>query len=356
MSKKRRIFDIDFDLDDVAAPETKSVSNPAIEPEMQRRGPMATAIAEAAGATAERQAAEAAIRAENDALAHEYVGLKKQGLVTARIPIDQVVFTKLIRDRAGDRDEDIDELKSSIRDIGLSNPIRVEMVDGQYELIQGFRRLTAFRELNAEYPDGGFDVIPAVMNARGENNATLYRRMVDENLVRRDVSFGELAQLAIYYGQANPAITSASDAVDELFQSASRQKRGHIRSFVRLLKMVDLAYVQEVSRNMGQQLLKKLEADAGQVGALRDVLAKHPYRSGADEVALLQAFLDQRETKPKPAVRPSGKTTFRVSSPKGAAKCLATDGRLELRMQYDFSSMPREQLESAVARFLADLE
>ncbi|WP_237168344.1 ParB N-terminal domain-containing protein [Paracoccus shandongensis] len=40
------------------------------------------------------------------------------------------------------------ELVQSIRDIGLSNPIRVEPGrEGRYELIQGWRRLTAYRKL-----------------------------------------------------------------------------------------------------------------------------------------------------------------------------------------------------------------
>ena len=42
---------------------------------------------------------------------------------------------------------ELEELKDSIRNIGLSNPIRVEQSGGRYELVQGMRRLTAFREL-----------------------------------------------------------------------------------------------------------------------------------------------------------------------------------------------------------------
>lgn len=353
MSKKRRIFDIDVDLDaEIGMPplETKS----AIQPD--RRGPMATAISETAEAYGERQSAEHAIRAENDALAHEYVELKRQGLVTARIPLDRIDAAKLQRDRVGDRDPDIDELKASIRDIGLSNPIRVEMNSGRYELIQGFRRLTAYRELHAENPEGGFDVIPAVMNARGEGNAVLYRRMVDENLVRRDITFGELAQLARTYARLNPSMKSVDQAVDDLYQSASRQKRGHIRTFVRLLDLADIRHVQALSRNMGQEVLKKLESRDDQPTLLADMLARIPHRGAEEEQAILKAYLDHRDVKAKPAVKPSGKTTFRIQGPTGAAKCTAADGRLELRMTRDFSAVPREKLEQAVSDFLAALD
>ncbi len=61
----RRAFDIDM-------PETAKAGAPTPRATMigePRRGPMATAIAETSLAVGERQAEEAAIRAENDALA-----------------------------------------------------------------------------------------------------------------------------------------------------------------------------------------------------------------------------------------------------------------------------------------------
>ena len=132
---KRRVFDIDFD--DSAVPAGTEDAPEA------RRGPMAAAISENAAALSERQQAEAAIRAENDRLAHEYVALKKNGQIVARVALEEIRADKLIRDRTPDRDPDLDELKASIRAVGLSNPIHVEEVADGYELIQGFRRLSA---------------------------------------------------------------------------------------------------------------------------------------------------------------------------------------------------------------------
>ncbi|MFK7752394.1 MAG: ParB N-terminal domain-containing protein, partial [Sedimentitalea sp.] len=152
MTKKRRIFDIAFE--DVETP-VPAGTEPA------RRGPMAAAITENAEALAARQTAETAIRAENDALAHELVRLKKAGLVTDLIPLDSVMATKLTRDRLAERDDQIDELKASIQALGLSNPIRVEQAGDGYELIQGYRRLTAYRELLADTKDPIYATIPA---------------------------------------------------------------------------------------------------------------------------------------------------------------------------------------------------
>ena len=165
MAKKRSVFDINFELEDEEdaagfpagnqrAPETKSLdvsAQPRItDLSAPRRGPMASAIAETADATAERAEAEAAIRAENDALAHEHVRLKKLGLITDLIQTADVLTSKLTRDRSANLDPELAELKESIKAVGLSNPIRVEQTSDGFELIQGFRRLAAFRELAEE--------------------------------------------------------------------------------------------------------------------------------------------------------------------------------------------------------------
>ena len=166
MSKRRRVFDIDMPEEETfpagkveAAPETKSLP--------LRRGPMATAIGENSQALRERKQLEQAIRAENDALAEEHVRLKKQGLIVDMIPLDAIDAAKLSRDRATAPDMELEELKDSIRAIGLSNPIRVEpRPDGRYELVQGMRRLSAFRELRAERGEA-FAKIPAGLVAQG---------------------------------------------------------------------------------------------------------------------------------------------------------------------------------------------
>lgn len=350
MSKKRRVFDIDFEEVETAVPAGTAET---------RRGPMATAITENADALAERQSAEAAIRAENDALAHEHVRLKKAGLITDLIPLDQVRTEKLTRDRVAGRDDEIDELKASIRDIGLSNPIRVEKLEQGYELIQGYRRLMAFRELHDETGDAAYALIPAGINASGEHIQQLYRRMVDENLVRRGVSFGEMAQLAIAYRAQDPTIESYDRAVEVLYASSGRQRRSYIKLFVRLIQQTgdSLHYVEAVPRALGLALLKRLEEDPDQCEILQQVLAKHPERSVAQEQNLLSGFLSQkRMSKPKSEAQKTAKTTFRMIRPEGTAKCTAADGRIELQLERDFSGLERKRLEAAVRAFFDTLD
>jgi ParB family chromosome partitioning protein len=358
MSKKKRVFDINFD--DVG--ENQEAVVPAGTPE-GRRGPMAAAITENAEALNARQAAETAIRAENDALAHEHVRLKKAGLITDLIPLGSVLTTKLARDRAPGRDAEIDELKRSIAQIGLSNPIRVEPVEGGYELIQGFRRFTAFQELFAETGEEKFANIPAGINAKGEDMLRLYRRMVDENMVRRGVSFGEMAQLAINYRNQEPDLESYDQAVELLYASAGRQKRSYIKHFVRLLAEMSgaLRYVDRVPRALGLAVVKKLDEVPDSKSILKDLLAAEMDRTPEQELDVLKAYLvevakNRDRNRAGAAVARKAKTTFRLARPEGEAKCTVADGRLELRLARDFSGVERKKLEAAVAAFLTALD
>lgn len=356
---KRRIFDIDFPDGDLPQPAPQAEA---------RRGPMAAAIVENAEALRERHTAEAAIRAENDALAHEHVRLKKLGLIVDLVPLGAIAVSKLTRDRSAQRDPELDELKDSIRAIGLSNPIRVEQSEGGYQLIQGFRRLAAYRELLAETGDADrYGRIPAGLVAKGETLEGLYRRMVDENLVRRDISFAEMAGLArAYLADPQTGADSIDHAISTLFGSAGRQKRIYIRNFVALLDRIGpaLAFPEAMPRALGLSLLKRIEREPGFAASVQRALQSQPERTEEQELAVLRKMADgQGEGMPDTAARiaagpanPGAKTSLRVVRGADVARCVATDGRVELRMDRDFSAIDRHRLEEAVEAFLAALD
>ncbi|SEW37922.1 chromosome partitioning protein, ParB family [Aliiroseovarius sediminilitoris] len=355
---KRRVFDIDF-------PETDTpAAAPPAEPVVEhRRGPMASAISENAAALEERKAVEASIRAENDRLAHEHVRLKKAGLITDLIPLTAIRADKLTRDRKPGRDEDLDELKASIRDVGLSNPIRIEQVgEGVYELVQGFRRLTAFQELYDETGDDAFARIPAGLIAHGEELELLYRRMVDENLVRRDISFAEMAELARGY-VADPE-TSAQDsdeALTALFGSLSRQKRSYIKHFMVLLDAIGshLKFPEAIPRALGLSLEKRLVSEPGLAAKVRSALAAAFVSTPDAELAVLREHATPAPLPKKPATaKPVGaaKTTFRQDVKGGTVRCAASEGRIEMRIARDFSNVDRHRLEDAVKAFFQELD
>ncbi|MCA0922652.1 ParB/RepB/Spo0J family partition protein [Pseudooceanicola nanhaiensis] len=396
MSRKRRIFDISMPEEDstpsaapaaepAPAPEPEAKAEPdpqtfpagkvapAEAPRAARRGPMATAIGETADSLRERREVEARIRAENDRLAHEHVRLKRLGLVVDLLPLDAIHTSKLVRDRAAGPDEELGELRDSIRALGLSNPIRVEEAEGgRYELIQGFRRLSAYRALLEETGDESYATIPAAITPKGEGLDALYRRMVDENLVRKDISFAEMAQLAIDYAADPETATSDADkAVAELFKSAGYQKRSYIRSFIRVIAAIgpQLQFAPEIPRALGLALAARLEEVEGLAGAIAEALGPLDNRSVKEELEVLRRFAGLTApaeghvpparagvATPKPAASGKAKTSFQFDRREGRAKCTAANGRLELRLDRDFSTIDRRKLEQAVRKMLDQLD
>lgn len=363
MSRKRRMFDID--LPDEPAAE----AGPRISSLGERRGPMASAVRETADSLRSRSEAEQEIRAENDALAHDFVERKSQGLVLERIPLDQIHTRKLTRDRRTVAPEALDELKASISEIGLSNPVQLERVSDGFELVQGLRRLTAYRGLDRDHPEAGYDAIAAVVLEPGESLEILYRRMVDENLVRSDISFAEMARLAQNYA-ADPA-TDAADldaAVDVLYATVAKQKRSYIRAFARLLSVLEkhLEFPEAIPRALGLSVRKRIEAEPESLAGLQRSLASAVKSDSEAELKLLRNYAEGAEGQgaaPFPAgnrTRQSkqdrkARTTFQVRGAQGTAKCTASQGRLEIQLDEDFSAIDRRKLEKAVADLLSGL-
>ena len=94
--------------------------------------------------------------------------LKQAGLITRLVDIASVRAELLPLDRKAVPDSEIDEFKASIRDIGLSNPIQVLETDDGYALVQGYRRVTAFRELYKEAGENRISKIPVGITTKTE--------------------------------------------------------------------------------------------------------------------------------------------------------------------------------------------
>lgn len=346
MSKPSK-FDLDLD------PEGSDANSKAKRP---RRSPMAAAVRENVESVDEWRDTEDAIRAENDALAHEFVRLRNEGFVVALIPLNAISTTKLTRDRKEDpNDNELDDLIASIADLGLSNPIRLEDIgDGKYELIQGFRRLNAYRKLNK-------DTIPAAVVPAGTDLITQYREMVDENLIRKDISFAEMAALASNYAaDSRNKCPDVDEAIDRIFKSASKQKRGHIRNFAKFIDLTDGSLIdpREVSRNTGLAVLKAVENDAAILEPLVSAL-KSVDSIGAQNEVLSSVIANvpagtTGTTRRKKEVR--AKTTLKFEADGRILKCIAGNDRFEIGGKFDFSSVERPRLERAIKAFFSALE
>ena len=364
MSRKRRTFDIDLPDD--------AINEPVLETKSATRGPMATAIGENADALKARKEAADAIRQENDALAHELVALREAGHVVAFIPLEEVHTSMLVRDRMPGEDEELEELVTSIRELGLSNPIRVmERPDGAgYELVQGFRRWSAYKTLSADKVSGDWSKIPALVMKGDTDIEGLYRRMVDENVIRKDLSFAEMAYAAQNFAaDKQTEAGTLKDAVAALFQSAPYSKRNYIRTFAFLLDELSgfLQYPTKIPRALGINLAKELKANPAAIEVLKDTLEDAGERTAEQEQEILQYFatngspgLDEelpfevaKEQRPKKTA--NTKTTFHIKSRAGQVKCTAAQGRLEIKVDRDFSSIDRARLEQAVADLIDGL-
>jgi len=306
----------------------------------------------------------------HQALAQEYLGLRNAGLVVEAIPLAELHSDLLVRDRMAGLDADLADLMISLRDIGLSNPVRVQRrLNGQgYDLIQGYRRLEAFRLLLAETGDKQWATIPSLVVPTQDGIAHLYRQMIDENIVRKELSFAEMAIAARNFA-ADPATEAqtVSDAVPVLFQSANYAKRSYIRAFARLLDHIEgcVKFPTAIPRNLGMELLKQIEAKQISKNQIKAALSHWDNRSVSDELGVLKEMTQvaaNEDILPElieqkamtSATIPHDKTTFDLRLPQGQVQCTATLGRLEIRANRNFSRIDRSNIERAVTTLMKD--
>ena len=266
-----------------------------------RLGPMATAVRDAGRANAEIGGHLGVDELATLELAVEMKALREAQLDLRMVGLEQIEESHLQRDRTEIDPDALEELKTSIREQGLALPIRVDLLDdGRYGLNQGRRRLLAFRALHAETGDPRYSRIPALVDKASERESA-YRRMVDENLIREDVSLAELAGLAI--GYAEEASIAPDEAVERLFASANRNRRWTIREFVKLLAAIGdaLRHPKAISRDLGRKLARKI--DGGEAQSIRSALEASPDRSDADEIAILEAVSTGHKSLHEPRAR-----------------------------------------------------
>ncbi|MGI9510697.1 MAG: ParB/RepB/Spo0J family partition protein [Geminicoccaceae bacterium] len=361
MTGRKSRFAIDIADDELGSGSASPSPAPA------RRGPMASAITDNADSLKERRTLEEKIRRENDELAHQHVRLRGLGLVLELIPLDHIDSEKLTRDRSVTIDLELDDLVISIRELGLSNPIRAEKKDDdRYELIQGYRRLEAYRRLWLETKDDRFTKIPVATVPPGDDLDVSYRKMVDENLVRKDISFAEMAELARAYAKdpATPEF-NVDKAVTVLFKATAYQKRSYIRAFAELLESIGdhLKFPQLIPRNLGLDLRRAVDDEIKRTTLIR-LLDQAPTRTASEELDLLRQFAvapgrkDQAEpftAETKEPKKQRSKHSFAFTAPAQSGHCTAAKGRLELRADCDFSSIETQKIEKAIAAFFEAL-
>ena len=115
----------------------------------------------------------------------------------------------------------LEQLASSINELGLIQPITVKENDGKYILISGERRLRAFKKLN-------LDSIPAYI--RKANDQSSLEMALVENIQRRDL---DAIEIAISYKRL---VEELNLSHDEMSKKLGKD-RSTITNYIRLLKL-----------------------------------------------------------------------------------------------------------------------
>lgn len=151
---------------------------------------------------------------------------------THLIPLDAIDADSLPRDRSALDPEALAELCASIKANGLRTPIEIyaprdRRPGDPLGLISGYRRLAAFRQLQAENPaDPAWRAIPAVY--RHVERPQLLQLMVEENDIRAAISPWDQARVAVM--TVPDDFPTVDAAVAALYPAADRQRRARIRA------------------------------------------------------------------------------------------------------------------------------
>jgi len=275
------------------APETKSIpSYPlGVQPVATRRPP----IAQVAG--------DAAAQAALDEVADELHAAKAEGRMVQSIALNRIDVDHLVRDRLVNDADEMSALKASLIARGQQTPIEVvEVGQGRYGLISGWRRLAALKDLHRETGEGQFSQIQALIR-QIDTTSDAYIAMVEENEIRADLSFYERARLASEAVRLG-LYPNTNAAVQALFVRASAAKRSKVGSFVVVHDALGdaLRFPAAIPERLGLALAGALQGERGFGTRLRDALRKTPPESAAAERTTLERAL----RKATPAKPPQG--------------------------------------------------
>lgn len=282
MSKRKRLTPArsDYLEDPAMALETKSVFGLGAR--------QAPPIAHVAG--------ESATQAAFEEVATEMRDARDGGRLVLTLKLGDIDPGYLVRDRIILDDTEMAALRTSLRARGQQTPIEVVDLDnGRYGLISGWRRLTALQALFEETGEARFATVQVLLR-KPETASDAYLAMVEENEIRVGLSYYERARIAARATERGVYPTEKA-ALLGLFASASRAKRSKIRSFLDIYHALDahLRFAASIPERLGLLLSKRLKEDGHTASALIEALTEQSLDSPEAEVAALSAALNEIE-------------------------------------------------------------
>lgn len=144
----------------------------------------------------------------------------KKSYLLNEIEIDKISLNPN-QPRTNFNKKSLDELASSINELGLIQPVTVQKIDENFILISGERRLRAFKQLNKKH-------IPAYI--RTADDQTSLEMALVENIQRRDL---DPIEIAITYQRLTSELKISHD---EMSKRVGKD-RTTITNYIRLLKL-----------------------------------------------------------------------------------------------------------------------
>lgn len=260
-------------------------------------------------------AREASASAAAEELAQTLAEAREKGRMVIEVPLEAVKLDHLVRDRVAVQDDDTQALKDSLRARGQKTPVElVQIGEGRYGLISGWRRCMALRALQAETGEARFGTVLGLLR-QPEDSADAYQSMVEENEIRVGLSYFERARIVAKSVEAGVFETDRA-ALQGLFQSASRPKRSKIGSFLSVVRTLDghLRYPEMIGERLGLALARVLGGDAGAAASMVAALAQGAPGSAEAEQEILQKCVSVSAQKIRQGADKS------VPEPKAASK------------------------------------
>ena len=176
-------------------------------------------------------------------------------------------------------DKELQELASSIRSVGLIQPIAVRpSFAGTYTIVAGERRYRAYQWLAATLPE--FQRIPAIVQDRSDADSALAALI--ENVVREDLNPIERAEAL---RELKKRMNTTWEAVAERVGISVR----HVHFLTGMLKLnaeFRQALTDQSMTEKHARALRKLTADPKGAWQLFEYLKAHPQLTGDEAIAL----------------------------------------------------------------------
>lgn len=204
----------------------------------------------------------------------------------------QIDAHALPRDRLDLDDTALIELKRSIRDIGLRQPIEVwrksdPEAQPPYGLISGLRRLTAHRDL-------GLATIPAFLRQPADVPDAM-AQMIAENEIRTQITPWEKGRILVQ-AITEGIFPTLDTAIPALYPTLDRHRRARLRAIAEVVDYFGDRVLTDptgLTQTQLTRLASALRAGLGEV--IETALEQHANRSPAAQWRLILPILEEHE-------------------------------------------------------------